>query len=284
MNCSQIQNLLSDYYDHELSSDTNQEMEAHLSTCESCAESLTAFENLTQLMGNLSEPVPPANMWSELELRLQEEEAQGDQVVSPAVSHSRIDLLKKYSLLIVAATFLFTVSIGYLNQPNNVHHAHDHGQSNTVFKQYLTAFENNPDSAQQILLKNYQNDLVNPHQAVKLLGYQPAVATSLPAGYEIEASYVMKMPCCTCSQTICRRKDGSQIVIFEHDDETPQWFEGQPKKNMICDGKTCCLVNLDSQMAASWQHGKRHITVIGIHDEQEVDKLIAWSDQASNKS
>ncbi len=282
MNCSQIQNLLSDYYDHELSSDINQEMEAHLSTCESCTESLTAFENLTQLTGNLSEPVPPANMWNELELCLREEAGQTDQIVSSVVPYSRFGLLKKYSLLIVAATFLFTVSIGYLNQSKNEHHAHHN--SSAVFKQYLTAFENNPDSAQQILLKNYQNDLVNPHQAIKLLGYLPAVATSLPAGYKVEASYVVKMPCCTCSQTICRRKDGSLIVIFEHDEKTPQWFEGQPKKNMICNGKRCCLVDLDSQMAASWQHGKRHITVIGINDEQEVDKLIAWSDQASNKS
>jgi len=282
MNCSQIQNLLSDYYDHELSGEINQETESHLKSCESCVQSLAAFESLTQLAGNLSEPVSPAGMWNELELRLQEDEDQADQIVSPVVAYSRFGLLKKISLLIVAATVLFSVSIGYLNQPINEQHAHH--KSSAVFKQYLTAFAHNPDSAQQILLKNYQNDLVNPHQAIKLLGYQPVVATSLPAGYKIEASYVIKMPCCTCSQTICRRKDGSQIVIFEHDDEAPQWFEGQPKKNMTCNGKTCCLVNLDSQMAASWQHGKRYITVIGIHDEQEVDKLIAWSDQASNMS
>ncbi len=285
MNCSQIQNLLSDYYDHELSADLRQQVETHLASCESCAELLAGFERLSQLTENLSEPVPPANLWDNLERQLQEEEKNRDhgaQDNSSIRTRSKSGLLKKYSLLIIAASLLATVGVGYFVQTENGHHAHH--ETNTVFKQYLAAFEKSPESAQQILLKNYQNDLVEPQQAEKLLGYQPAVARKLPADYEVEASYVMKMPCCTCLQTICKRKDGSRIVIFEHDDETPQWFEGQPQKNMTCNGKTCCLVNLDVQMAASWQHGKRHITVIGIHDEQEVDQLIAWSDQAGDRS
>ena len=282
MSCSEIQNLLSAYHDDELDSDIREKVAKHLVNCVSCVRELSLFEEVSQLAADLTPPVPPSNLWAELELRLQAETSQQEHVVSQSVAPARLRFLRKYSAFIVAATLLFAVGVGYLNQGDNSHNAHHH--SSSVFSQYLTAFENDPDSAQQILLKNYTNDLVKSEQAARLLGYQPAIARDLPADYEIVASYVIKMPCCTCLQTVCRRKDGSQIVIFEHDDETTEWFDGQPKINATCGGEECCLVNLDERIAASWKRGKRHITVIGIRDITEVNELIAWSDQSRNKS
>lgn len=282
MNCPEIQDLLSAYHDDELDSDIREKVAKHLANCESCVKGLVVFEELSQLAAGSTSPVSPSGLWAELELRLSQKVSRNEHVASQPVAPSRLRILKKYSLVVIAVTVLFAAGVGYLNQEKNGHDAHHH--SSSVFNQYLTAFENDLDSAQQILLKNYQNDLVKPEQAAKLLGYQPAIARALPAAYEIEASYVMKMPCCTCLQTVCRRKDGSHIVIFEHDDETPEWFEGQPKINATCSGEECCLINLDDRIAASWKHGKRHITVIGIRDVTEVNELIAWSDQSRNKS
>ncbi len=282
MNCSEIQNLLSAYHDGELSSEIREDIVAHLQSCQSCSSELAMFEQISTLAAELDSPVPPSNMWDELEMRLQEESNRKRQSISQLSTSSVLNRLQKYSLLFVAAMLFLAVGIGYLNRGDNGQGTHHH--SSPVFNQYLTAFKNDPDSAQQILLKNYQNTLVKPDQAVKLLGYQPAVASRLPAEYEIESSYVMKMPCCTCLQTVCKRKDGSRIVIFEHDDETPEWFEGQERKTEICSGEECCLINLDRQIAASWKRDKRHITVIGIRDMSEVNELIAWSGQTVKKS
>ena len=283
MNCSQIQELLSDYYDNELCEEDRQHVEAHLKTCDRCAESLAAFESLSLLAGKLSAPTPPAGMWGELEARLQEKSQEAGSVVLSEEKHRPpFRWYRKYSRVIAVAILLLAVGVGYLNFAGKGHGTHHHADG--VFNQYLTAFEKNPDSAQQILLKHYQHNPVQPQQAARLLGYQPVIAQSVPAGYEVQSSYVMKMPCCTCLQTVCKRKDGSCIVIFEHDDETPEWFEGQPKIKATCNGEKCCLVNLDQDIAASWQHGKRHITVIGIRDVNEVNTLVAWSDQDRNKS
>jgi len=278
MNCSEVHDLLSDYYDNELSDDLREAVRFHLKTCTHCAGEIGAFEKISQLAGNLSNPVPPSELWGELETRLQNELKPMSRIVEQPGSRTPLKRIPKYSLLLVATTLLLVIGVCYL-----YHEQTSHLHSSSVFIQYVAAFVHNPDSAQQILLKNYQNDFVSPEQAVKLLGYEPAIVRSLPAGYEMQASYVMKMPCCTCLQTICKRKDGSSLVIFEHDDETPEWFEGQSKINTSCNGEKCCLVNLEQRIAASWKHDKRHVTVIGIRDVSEVNELIAWSNPSRKK-
>ena len=38
-------------------------------------------------------------------------------------------------------------------------------------------------------------------------------------------------------------------------------------------------VELDEQVAASWTHGSRHITLIGVRDVAEVSQMMAWLDE-----
>ena len=153
------------------------------------------------------------------------------------------------------------------------HHRHAR-----VFGHYLEEFQRDPQKAQNILLANYQSEALDTEFAVQKVGYRPAVAAGLPEGYSIESLYVMEMPCCTCVQTLCRRSDGSVLVVFEHDDDQPNWFGGRPGIMANCGGKQCSLVGLDSQLAASWKRGKRHMTIIGARDVAEVDKMVSWLD------
>ena len=65
-------------------------------------------------------------------------------------------------------------------------------------------------------------------------------------------------------------------MLFEHDDEKTDWF-GQRQSNMVmCGDKECCLVDLDSSIAATWKRGSRSLTAVGVHDLEEAENLVSW--------
>lgn len=75
-----------------------------------------------------------------------------------------------------------------------------------------------------------------------------------------------------------------KFAVFEHDnDETEEWFGNRPKSEIVCDGKTCCLVQMETQLAASWKHKNRHLSVIGVRDVAEVDDLVRWMEGSGNE-
>jgi hypothetical protein len=94
----------------------------------------------------------------------------------------------------------------------------------------------------------------------------------------MESTNVINMPCCTCVETVCQRSDGSRLVIFEHNDLDPQWFDDRPEIAAHCQGRQCRLVEVNDRLAATWSHDQRHITVIGIQDLDELSQLVAWFD------
>ncbi len=142
-----------------------------------------------------------------------------------------------------------------------------HGDHGTEFvatmDHYLEILPANPDQAERLLLDKYDGKVVAPEQAIHLVGYRPAVADGLPEGYTLASTSVLKMPCCTCFKAVCKRKDGSTLVLFEHDDEKTAWFGGRPETMATCGDTECCLVDLDSNIAATWREGTRSVTAVG---------------------
>jgi hypothetical protein len=264
MNCSEVQERLSAYYDGELADEIRSNLDEHLGGCSECARELAVFEKLSTMAGALSTPLPPQQMWSRLEQQIDQQQIDQQQIAKPVGrSRSRSSFVPR--LFALAAIVLVAVGIGYLTYPSWFTHG-QHDQFAVEFRHYLDTFRDDPDAAQQMLLAKYANQLVGPDQAMKQIGYRPAVADGLPAGYTLESTHVMRMPCCTCVQSICKRSDGSTLAIFEHDDES-------------CREKHCCLVELDDQIAASWKRGVRHITLIGVRDVAEVSQMVAWLDE-----
>jgi hypothetical protein len=65
-------------------------------------------------------------------------------------------------------------------------------------------------------------------------------------------------------------------VLFEHDDEKAAWFGERPTSMAMCGDKECCLVDLDSSIAATWRMGTRSVTAVGARDQDEVANLVDW--------
>ncbi len=271
MNCSDVQESLSAYFDGELPDELRVQVSSHLVECPECAQSLAAFGRLSTMAAAVDTPAPPDQIWTQIERQL-EEPTVHKVAKQPAWS------IPKY--LVMAATVLIAVGIGWIAFGPWFGHG-EHEAFAAEFGHYLEEFGRDPDAAQQFLMAKYNAQAVTAEQALQRVGYRPAVADGVPDGYSVESIYVMSMPCCanmqkcTCVQTVCRRGDGSAITIFEHGEDKPEWFGNRPTTAAQCGGKTCSLVEIDDRIAASWNRGNRHITVIGARDVEEVDQLAA---------
>jgi hypothetical protein len=115
------------------------------------------------------------------------------------------------------------------------------------------------------------------------VGYRPAVAAGLPEGYSLDATYALKMPCCTCVQTVCRREDGRVFAIFEHSEDQAVWCGDQPTDRAECNDRPCMLTQVQNSLLATWKSGGRQFTVVGARDLEEVGDLMAHLEAGSSE-
>ncbi len=282
MNCTQARELMSGYFDGELPEEQRAVMASHFELCESCHKEIDIFQQLSALAKATPTPVVAQDTWRQIESQL---DAQGssspsdprNEIHETASSRSTPHAAswKRPLGWAMAASLLLLVGwLGYrtwFGEEQSAEHEFE-----AVFAEYLTEFRNDPVEAQQVLLRNYRGVRVDPKSANQSVGYQPVVARGVPPEYSIESTYVMTMPCCTCVQCVCKHEDGSTIVIFEHDDAESHWFGDREKRQEICAGKTCEIVGLNDSIAATWQQGNRHLTVVGLKNTRQVDELVAW--------
>jgi len=267
MNCTEVKELLSDYYDAELSSDERERVDVHVSNCPDCSDELARFGELSGMVQRLPASVPSQLGWQHFETQLS---AQATVKVADRPTFSYRGLRPAFA---VAALLL--VAVGWFA----IDSWFGHGSHNLLaadIQQYVDEFQHNPQAAQQVLMTRYDGQRVRLDEAVQRVSYQPAVANGLPEEYTVDSMYVLRMPCCDCLQTICQRSDGSKFAIFEYGEEHPVSAGARTGGMAQCRGENCCLVQIDNQFASSWKKGERHISVVGIRDQAEIDSLEAW--------
>ena len=265
MQCCEVVELLSAYYDNELPQDKAAAVADHVAVCAGCAAELQTLHNLSDLTMKLDQPTPPRHVWQRIAAQLNTSQSP---VAPTAVSTQRAS---RKSLFVMAALLFVGVSwIAYTQW-----HAHDHQHRLVNLGHFLDTFEQAPDEAQRDLVKNYSGVPCEIPDAIRELKYRPVVADGLPADYEPAQAYLLKMPCCQCLQACYHRKDGGMLCVFEHDSDQPGWFGDRPTSSNMFSGKPTRLVQVDGCLAATWQQEQRHITVIGAKDIDEVTRLVA---------
>lgn len=269
MRCAEVQDRLSAYYDGELSSDLCSAVDAHLESCEHCAQELDRFRELSALAQKLNEPEPPADLWPELERALDEQHRES----SVTLGNIRAWLFTPRTALAatVAAVFVAVGLAWWMYRAGQGPHDH----LAVDFAAYVDEFQDRPQAAQQLLLARYPGKPVELEEAASELGYVPAVAHGLPEDYLLDTVYVWDMPCCKCVQSVCTRRDGTTVAIFEHNEDQPTWFGRRPSVDVHCNGRPCKIFEVESQLAASWTSGRRRITVVGLRDVNDVSELVA---------
>jgi len=283
MNCTDVQNQLSAYLDEDLVGDVREAVAGHLGQCQRCKAEFAEFSKMSQAVGRLPQPSVPDAVWTGISVEL---DSQSRVYVSESQTQrwtKRFPAWATPTRLAIAASILVltTSSLWFAQHSSDSDQEHGHSaEFVTAMDHYLTTLPSNPESAEQFLLNKYHGQSVDSEGAVKLVGYRPAVMSGLPDGYSLASTSVLKMPCCTCVKAVCKRQDGSTLVLFEHDDETTEWFGQRPSNMAMCGDKECCLVDLDSSIAATWKRGSRSVTAVGVRDVDEVNRLVSWLDNS----
>lgn len=262
MNCAQVQDVLSAFHDRELPSDQVADVERHVGGCQSCERLLADIRKLTGLAHQLANPTPPIGLWSEIDKQLD--------AGTPSAAFPRIGSQWRAILTVVSAAVLVIAALAVWSK-----HRHEHGDDHMAvnFNRFLDQFPSDPETAQQIFLAAYEHETVPLENAPEKLGYVPSATTTLPKGFKLKSVNVMKMPCCTCVQCVYTDGDTS-LAVFEHDVEQRVWFGKRDAVTCPCKGRDTTIIPFNGQMAASWNNGKRHLTVIGAKDMEHVVELV----------
>jgi len=279
MQCREAQELLSAYYDGELPAESLSSLAAHVEGCPRCGEELAGFGDLSAMAKGLGDPEPPRGIWTGIEAAL-DADSQGVPTERRGAARKR-GARKWLGLFATAALVLVTTGVVWFTFGPRQPPGRDRALA-ADFSEYLERFPENPERAQQVLLAKYDGQAVGLSQAVHRTGYRPAVADGLPERYTLDGMYVLDMPCCTCVQAICRRDDGKVFAIFEHVEEQPAWLGARPRRDTQCHGCACSVIAAERGVVASWKGGKRHLTVVGADDVEEIADLISHLHRRGN--
>jgi len=295
MNCAEIQQRLSSYFDGELPAEIHEAVRAHLERCAGCSDALVAFARLSSMARDLPTPEPP-DLWPELERQLDAEVARGPEVapaVEPAARAAPAGATAPKrrgrpwfawqtwagSPLRSALLVLVAVGIGYW-LVHGLTGAWHHHRMATNLEEYIQTFQEDPQRAQAVLTATFPVRKIDPATAISKLPYRPAIA-DLPPEYSVHAVYMVEMPCCQCLQAICQRSDGTVLTIFEHEEKQALGFGKCMCTETDCDGQSVCMCmtasgNGKRLAAARWEKSGRYITVVGVRDVQEIAKLMSY--------
>ncbi len=269
MNCDDVRAKLSEFYDVELPADKTAEISNHVNSCDACTAELRSFGQIGGLFREQRESITAPGDWANMVVRLDHQSGRFPQWRFPRSSYRFLSL--------IAASLIAAVAIGYWaawrtspDQVERVAAAHVH--------KTLTRFPQKPHAVVDELSAQYKGTLVSLDAAKELLGYDPVVAKLPSAGYRVTSTHVLKMPCCTCSASLCVRDDGSEFLIFEHNEKQPLWFGDSPAISAQCCGKVCHCAQLPDQLAVTWKVGTRYVTAVGVNGLEEIANLMAVVD------
>ena len=277
MNCAEVKERLSAFYDAELSSAESAQLASHVDACPNCAQLRHGFQALSAGVRQLGVPAPPSAIWGQIEQQLDAPPKAGpierthrmESTIWPRWAQNRV-LRPAFALaaLVLIAIGLLAFESWFTPGGGNVLAAD--------FALYAEEFSSNPEEAQQLLLAKYDGRQIDLADAVQHVDYRPAAADGMPSGYSLNSVYVLKMPCCDCLQTICQRRDGSRIAIFEYGNQQRVTFGDRPESNMQCNGKSCRMVEVNDQFAVNSEQGGPHISIVGPRDQADIENLVSW--------
>ncbi|MBL8819702.1 MAG: zf-HC2 domain-containing protein [Planctomyces sp.] len=265
MICDEVAARLSEFYDGELAADQAADIKEHISTCEVCSAALRSFDQIGELCKNLGTfPVFSKN-WDMIVDRLDKRNSRFRRWRFPG---SIYQLLSLVSMLLIAPA-----AISYIAARPATHEQIHRVAGDHIYRT-LIRYAHKPRAVVDELAVEYKGTLVSLDAAEDLLGYVPVVSKLPSAGYRVASTHVLKMPCCTCPASLCVREDGSEFLIFEHNERQPLWFGDSPMISARCCGQVCQCAELPDQLAVTWKVGARYVTAIGVDGLDEIAGLM----------
>ena len=267
MNCCEVRENLSAYFDRELPEDARRRMEEHLAGCDSCCGELRCFAGLSSLVKHAPCRPSPAIFGRESSVDWTSRRTSAVPVRDRAV--------RPYARLLALAAGLLIVATGAAIW-YRVSGSGQHPDAVPNLDQFASLLEQDPTAAQQMLLAEYHGQPVSPDQAARELGYMPVSLRRNPDGYRLRSAYLLEMPCCRCMQAVYDRHDGQTVAVFEKSPDQPLAFGDRPTICTQCNGQPCQLMQSDGRLVVSCQVADRQLAIVGAENMDEARTLLTW--------
>lgn len=283
MDCSQVQERLSAWYDGELRPEERELFVSHFRECEACAGAEGHLRVLSALAKEIPIPDPPARLWAELERKLHRAPSTTEpgEVVGSAqgARPHRVTLLMRLAslaalLLIAVGTALWAHRLKDQQAPNQRLPA-----LAVDLDRYLDEFQRNPGEAPRVLIARYHGESVPPEEVAKSVRFRSIAPHRLPDGFALDGTYLLKMECCTGVQTIYKRKGSEVLAILQHTTDQPVWLGNRPVLVARVHGKPTRIAQADGRLAATWQEDGTYVSLVGVQDMHELVRLMSYFEQ-----
>ena len=294
MNCEHVCQNLSRYYDGEMNETESSELADHIGCCESCRCELASFQSLSAAVCSCQDACCEATggmapAWEQFAQRLSAENANamiaapGPATAAKTQSFSRLrwSRMLNYPAIgvgLAIAASLFLLAVAQINfSTNKTEIAVD---LSGVIDRYAAE----PAQALVQLTKQYAGKSVSSAELKKLLGYEPISAAELPDDVQLVSTSVLHLPVCSCqagkcscgpagcncAAMLCRRSDGTELLVLEHCDSEKVELSKQPVRLVSSSNQSMQLFGADTNLVASWVAKDHRLTAIGIRSEREA--------------
>ena len=284
MNCHEISDRLSEYFDGELSSDLALQVREHVQNCKKCSAELRSFEKLSQLVASSEVSVPSNGSWDRIAAVL-------DQSTRTPNSQRWIGSYGRLAAgvgLAIAASLVLVIT-NWVPQESNNNHSYVQAGVAVDFQEIIKDYLKQPVSTFESLAKKFEGREASSDVAEALLGYKPSIARALPDGVQLVSTKVLKLPYChcaagqctcgpdgcNCSVSLCKREDGSNLLIVESCQSQSISFGNLASQSRKLENQEFQVLPAGDQLAVTGIFGKRRLIAIGLTDSKEAETLVS---------
>lgn len=263
MNCQQAIPLLSAFHDGELAPADQEAIVEHIKSCVDCSRRLKSFQSLSALVQRSPTPQLSDDFSERVEGALLENRG--------IVNRRDYGYQRRIfaALLTIAAVFA-----GFLIWNFAWKSERDHHESDLAYEQFLDAYAADKNEATQILVGHYNGKSIDAKEAAQALKRDSVAPPTLLTKHKIANRFLLPMPDCNCVGTVYSQEGSTSFVLFEHEKEHAEWFEKRQMIRTKCGGTSCCLIQLDGTLLATWRANGYYVTVVGIPDVAQLQNLM----------
>ncbi|MEZ6080199.1 MAG: zf-HC2 domain-containing protein [Pirellulaceae bacterium] len=297
MNCQQVCDQLSSYFDGELEAGSQAEMQQHFRQCNSCSDELASYQALRELL-QLS--VSKASLvalpsWESIAARLDQTDEAAPQLASSMANHWKA---AAGIVCAIAASVVFFASLRGTLQHDAASHNHSTlkqaGAATMNLQPVLALFAQSPELAVALLTDKFATKSLSITELDSSFGRPTLVGSlagsgSLPSNAKVVSSQLLSFPFCSCPEgacncgpngcncaaSVCQRPDGSRFLVLEHCKSQDVSFGDLPTQLVSRGDLHLQQATSHGTQAVSWERETGCMTVIGLRDVAEIGTLLA---------
>lgn len=267
MKCEQVRELLSSYYDGELTESVRQQVSVHLEQCPNCLQELQSYQKLSALFDRTvveQDVLSTSGDWRTINAALEED------AIPPVPSSPLRSQRNPLAWFIVAASLLLGISgVVWLTSTHS-----SHANESLDLNQFVADFQVDPGKAQTHLVANFDGRPVDSEEAAKELKRRPSFLDRVPTDFKLVSLNLLEMPCCTCSQAVYQTPSGRMVCIFEHEAGSNVRAGNCPMIKCHCCDRGVQLAEVGDVLLVTWPSKDSSITAVGLESVENVIQLV----------